>query len=355
MKHIVKILIVVFFLFLFSMCSIFLEADPDNNPKGIFNSIWNEFNKTYALFDIKGIDWKLAYDTHAGNIYPGMSDKELFNVCSDMLKELDDAHVDLRSSFAFFNSGDRLGTSNIEPFSLEVVRSEYLNSDYVRTSDGMFLYGTFKDDPSIGYIFINGFHLGETGTGSQDWVRAIDGIISALTNTDALVLDIRGNRGGLVSNVDYFVSRFAAQQKDYVQVRTKNGPGRNDFSSPVNFSIKPSGTRYIKPVALLTNAQTVSAGEWAALALLTQDHIVHTGSTTNGAFSLSLQRFLVNGWSYTVSVQIVRDMQGICYEGTGISPESEHYMVNTAGNIQLGVDDQLEHALSKIADRLPVK
>jgi C-terminal processing protease CtpA/Prc len=161
-----------------------------------------------------------------------------------------------------------------------------------------------------------------------------------------MILDIRGNRGGLPANVNYIASRFAACEKDYAKVSTKNGPGRGDFSSPVYFSVKPDGTRYTKPIFLITNAQTISAGEWFTLAMLSQDHVTHTGSATNGAFSLSLKRFLVNGWTYTVSVQIVRDMQGICYEDTGISPVSRHCIDNTAANIALKIDDQLEYALS---------
>jgi C-terminal processing protease CtpA/Prc len=324
----------------------FLGPDPDNNPEGIFNSIWNDFNKTYALFDIKGIDWKSVYDTYVTGITPGMSDKELFSVCSGMLGELDDAHVELSSSFGHFNSGGRLDTAVMEPFSLEIVKNKYLNSDYSTAGDGMFTYGTFKSKPYIGYIFLSGFAHGLNTGGSQDWIKAIDSIVMSLSGTEAIIFDIRGNRGGLPANVDYIASRFATGKKNYAQVRTKNGPGRNDFSSPVYFSINPEGTRYTKHVFLITNAQTISAGEWFTLALLSQDHVTHTGSATNGAFSLSLERFLVNGWTYTVSVQIVRDMQGICYEGTGISPGSQHRMDNTAANIALNIDDQLEHALS---------
>ena len=106
--------------------------------------------------------------------------------------------------------------------------------------------------------------------------------------------------------------------------------------------MKPAGTGYTKPIALLTNAQTVSGGEWFTLALRSQYHVTHVGSTTTGALSLGLHRFLVNGWSYWVSVQIVRDMQGICPEGTGIAPMFE--VKNTETNIAEGKDIQLEFA-----------
>lgn len=334
------------FLVVFSACGVFLGPDPDNSPRGIFDSIWNDFDDTYALFDVKGINWKSVRNTYSAKISSGMSDRELFTVCSDMLKELKDAHVTLMSWFGHFNSGGRFDTTNMEPFSLEVVKDKYLNSDYALAGEGMFLYGTFESNPSIGYIYISGFASGDVTGATQDWAKAIDGILKALSNTEAIILDIRGNRGGLPGNVDIIASRFAAKEKDYAQACTKNGPGRNDFSSPVNFTVKPAGTRYTKPLIFITNAQTISGGEWFTLALLSQNHTIHTGSTTCGAFSLSLQRFLVNGWAYTVSVQKVTDMQGNCYEGGGISPKTGHCVNNNAENIALNIDDQLEYALS---------
>ena len=330
-------------------CGAFLGSDPENSPQGIFDSIWNEFDRTYALFDIKGINWKTVYNSNAAKISPGMSDKELFKVCSDMLGVLNDAHVTLMSPFATYNSGGRFDTSNMEPFSLDVIKTKYLNAEHT-AGGGMFVYGTFKSKPSVGYIHISGFANGENTGGSQDWIKAIDGINRELSAASSIVLDLRGNRGGLPGNVNYIASRFAAKQKNYAKVRTKNGPGRNDFSSPIIEVIKPEGTVYAKPIILLTNAQTISGGEWFTLALLSQDHVIHTGSATAGAFSLSLERFLVNGWAYTVSVQKVTDMKDNCYEETGISPDSLRYVTNTGGNILLDMDDQLDYALSIAAD-----
>ena len=342
MKRFYVSVVTLFFVCFLSACNVFLGPDPDDNPIGIFDSIWNDFDDTYALFDIKGIDWKAVYNTYVTRISSGMSDRDLFAVCSSLLGELNDAHVSLMSSFGEYNSGGRFDTANMENFSLDLVKTKYLNNDYASGGDGMFVYGTFKSKPAIGYIYISGFANGENTGGSQDWIKAINGIISNLSDTSALVLDLRGNRGGLIANVNYIASRFAAEKKDYAKVRTKNGSGRNDFSSSVSYEIKPAGTRYTKPIVLITNAQTISGGEWFTLALLSQEHVIHTGSKTCGAFSLSLERFLVNGWTYTVSVQIVSNMQGNCYEGRGISPVSQNIVENTSMNI----DDQLEYALS---------
>lgn len=330
---------------LVSSCSVFLDPDPGSKPQNIFDSIWNDFNNTYALFGIKGIDWKAMHNTYVTRITPDMGDRELFTVCSNMLGELNDPPVQLMSPFACYNSGGRFDSVNMEPFSLDLVKSKYLDNAEM-AGRGMFTYGTIKSKPSVGYIYISGFANGEVLTGSQDWVKDIDSIVMKLSGTDSLILDIRGNRGGLSSNVDFIAGRFSVKNRNYAQVRTKNGPAPNDFSSPVNQETGPAGTVYKKPIFLITNAQTISGGEWFTLALLSQDHVVHCGSTTCGAFSLSLQRYLVNGWTYTVSLQKVIDMQGICHEGIGISPQTDNYRENTAENLALGIDEQLEFAIS---------
>ncbi|MDR1307123.1 MAG: S41 family peptidase [Treponema sp.] len=343
-----KVPALIYAVFLFAAlasCEVFLGSDPGGSPREIFDTLWKDFDETYALMDIRGIDWNGAYAKYAPQIYSGMGDRELFDVCSGLLGVLDDPHVYLMAPFGYFNSGDRFGTDSVEPFELALVKSGYLNGGGASAGDGLFLYGTFTSPHSdVGYIHIAGFAKGSTGTGqSQDWTRDINGIIDSLAGTKAIVLDVRGNRGGLQSNVDYIAGRFAGVKKDYVQVRTKDGPGGNDFSSPVTHTVTPAGTRYTKPVILITNRQTISGGEWFTLALRTQDHVIHTGSTTSGAFSLSLERPLVNGWIYSVSVQKVTDMAGTCYEKTGISPHAEH-----AAGVSGFTDDQLDYALSLV-------
>jgi C-terminal processing protease CtpA/Prc len=342
MKKITVIIMVV----LLSSCQVFLGHDPDNDPRGIFDRMWTDFDETYALMDVKGINWNEVYNTYSPQISSGMNDRQLFDVCAEMLKTLNDAHVYFMSPFAYSNSGGRFDTSNNDPFSLEVVKT-YLNGGGTTDGSGMFLYGTFSSKPRVGYIYIAGFALGATGTAHQDWIKEIDRIVQSLATADSLVLDIRGNTGGLPANVNYIASRFASAQKDYVEVRTKNGSGRNDFSAPVFNTIKPDGSRYTKPIVLLTNKQTISGGEWFTLALRSQSHVTHVGGTTCGAFSLSLERPLINGWVYSVSVQKVTDMAGICYEGIGISPKSEHIVQNTVENIAKNdIDNQLEYAIN---------
>jgi hypothetical protein len=323
-----------------SSCQIFLGPDPDSSPQGIFESLWTDFDESYALFDTKGIDWNGVKNDFSPAISSGMGDRELFRVCSNMLLTLKDAHVSLTSdnygTISFYYEDE----TNL--FDLEIVKT-YLDNNTISDSGySYFLYGRFASRPEVGYIYIPNFEGADSIGQTNNWIKAIDGIIRSFGDAAAIVVDIRNNPGGAPKNVDYIVGRFAATQENYLQICTKNGPGRNDFSDPISRAIKPAGSRYTKPVVLLTNRKTVSAAEWFTLALRTQDQVTHAGETTRGAFSLRLLRPLINGWTYSMSIQKNTDMDGKSYEGEGICPEIT--VLNTTEELADGRDRQIEYA-----------
>jgi C-terminal processing protease CtpA/Prc len=233
-----------------------------------------------------------------------------------MLGELNDAHVSLRTPNNQWSSSEGgWGT-----FDYESIRNYLKDGGNDRYTN--FLYDTFKSEPEIGYIHIESFTDFYSKPGdSQKWAEKINDITKSLAHTRAIVLDIRYNGGGDPWAMEYIAGRFAAKSKDYLIESVKNGPGPNDFSSPQTRIIKPAGTRYLKPIVLLTNGDSVSAAEWFTLALRTQEHVTHTGVTTHGAFSGRVERSMANGWLYRISPYRITDTKGNCYEGIGIPPK----------------------------------
>jgi carboxyl-terminal processing protease len=325
----------------FSGCATVLGKDPAGDNRAVFTMIWNDVNRRYALLDVKKIDWDAVYRQYDPLVKADMPHGALFTLIADMMRVLDDKHMRLQSASDSVNMVDWTGESDF--FSPEVVKGSYLR-DACSSPSGMFTWGWLDD--RVGYIFVKAFHYGGTSmSAAQSWALEIDTVIADLATAQAIVFDDRNNLGGLPGNVDIVASRFADRQRVYALIRTKNGPGRNDFSVPVSFSVKPDGPRqFTKPVVLLTNRVTISGGEWFTLAMKALPNVVQAGGTTAGAFSLSLERQLPNGWVYSMSVQKVTDTQGVCYEGTGISPAPEHASANTAEDIASKRDPQLEAA-----------
>jgi C-terminal processing protease CtpA/Prc len=281
-------------------------------------------------------DWHDVYHNreigYARLVFPNMSDEALFNVCARMLRELNDPHVGLIAPGRFVSS---YGGSN-EDFSLQKIRDN-LTSGGINTYRN-FLFDTFAEESRIGYIYIESFTNDPPDPEHHNWGKAIDNIIAALADTEAIVLDVRNNRGGDLVIMEYIAARFASSQRDYLKARMKNGPGRNDFSAPRTHTIRPVSFSYTKPIVLLTNNGTTSAAEWLTMALRTQNHVTHVGTRTCGAFSVRITRPMVNGWFYSISAERVTDMNGRVYEGIGISPDEERI-------IEYGLDDdQLMYA-----------
>jgi hypothetical protein len=325
----IKIVSTLLMLISLSACHVFLGPEPDTSPNAVLYSLWSDFDKIHAYLDIRlpnphsnYISWDdvyyneaIGYKKQLQNIHPNEINNRLFGLCADMLRELDDPHVSLR-------------TPHIPWFFIEGRGSLYEESIKDNLAGGgsdqcaNFLYGTFNLYPHIGYIYIKSFSppLSQAGN-SMDWAGRINDIILLLNNSRAIVLDIRCNGGGDPWAMQYIADRFASKAKDYIKERVKSGPGHHDFSAPQTRIIKPAGTRYTKPIVLLTNGDSVSAAEWFTLALRTQDHVTHAGTKTRGAFSPRVERPMINGWSYRISPYRVTDMNDICYEGIGISPD----------------------------------
>ena len=308
-------------------CSFFFGNTPDLSYSQMFDSLWNDYNETYALFEVRGVNWEEQYKKCRPLVREDMTDKEFLDVLKQLLYPLNDAHVYVKAPIGCLNSGE----DNVIPdnFSLTQVCGQFVENPK-KCGNEIITYGTLKTDSTIGYIHIAAFSSGQTGINQkQDWASDIDLALEELKNTRCMILDVRGNRGGLTGNVSRISGRFCAKNKVYAISKTKNGKDADDFGSGVELEIKKNGSwQYTKPVILLTNAQTMSAGEEFSMAMTSQPHVVQVGNHTCGVFSLSLERCLVNGWKYSISVQKVCDPQGNIPEGKGIVPAAENLILN---------------------------
>jgi len=316
---------------LLSACQFFLGPDPDTSPSEVLKSLWNDFNNIHANLDFRmsnNFKYDSWYDVYhnkqigyALKIYPDMSEESLFNVCANMLKELNDPHVGLYVPGKYSSSYN----AERDDFNISDVRNKLIGKGSVVYKN--FVYGVFSSNPDIGYIYILSFLNEDAEFEDDKWGKVIDNIISHLANTKALVLDIRSNRGGDIYAMEYIATRFASETKDYMKARIKRGPGPNDLSKPIIYTVKSikklsdNKYGYTKPIVLLTNKNTVSAAEWFTVALRTQSHVTHVGMPTCGALSARNDRFMINGWVYSISPGRVTDMNDKIYEGIGIFPE----------------------------------
>lgn len=307
----------------FGGCSLFLYPEIASDNASVFDYFWKVFDTQYALFELKkNLDWNTFRATYRDQAINAASDEELFSILSKMIAPLNDGHV-----WLYWPEGAGQYDSWTEP---EIDGRNYTHSSdrvepylesLAKIGSGIVTYGKVKGK-NIGYISISSFSLDFGGfTTYESWVYDVDRIIDNFMDTDALIIDLRGNIGGYRANALHIASRFVSERIHYMKTKVRTGPGHDDFGPITNHYIEPRGEIYTKTVYLVTDVQTVSAGEWFALMLKDTGSIEHIGWRTTGALGMVSFHELPNGWLFSTTIGSTTDENGVSYEEVGIIPD----------------------------------
>ena len=294
MNKLFKFILAFAFVLTLSSCEkAFFEEDlASDDPFANFEYLWNECNERYSYFDLKGINWDDVKVKYSAKLYKGMSEDSLFKVLGGMLTELRDDHTNLISNFNVSRFGvDYLGQDN---FDWRIVTENYLNkNNYYIT--GPFAHN-FLANNQIGYVRFAEF----TGTVDAD---NLDFVLNRYKDTKGLILDLRENGGGAITDVFNILSRFVETKTLVYYSRIKSGKGRDEFSEPEPSYVTPfDGIRYKNKVAVLVDRGTYSAGSFTSLATKAIDNMILIGDTTGGGLGLPNGGELPNGWTYRFSI-----------------------------------------------------
>ena len=238
-----------------------------------------------------------------------MTDRELFDVCGDMLKELRDGHTNLIAS----HDVSRYWIWEQWPVNYDerIIDEHYLNFDYKMASGIKYqiLPGNF------GYMYYGSFSS-DIGEGNLDL------ILSYLSTADGLIIDVRDNGGGLLTNVETLVSRFIKEKTLAGYICHKTGPGHNDFSEPYAYYFEPTKNHihYLKPVVVLASRGSFSATNNFVSIMKSLDQVTIVGDTTGGGCGLPFTSELPNGWRVRFSSCPIMDAQGQLTE-FGVAPD----------------------------------
>ena len=216
-----KIALLIVVLPLLSSC--IREEEVTNTPQGNFEALWKIIDEQYCFLEYKQIDWNAIHDKYSKLITNTMSSEGLFEVLGNMLNELKDGHVNLASAHnvSYYDAWYQDYPRN---FREDIVEDVYLgkaSTDY-RTAAGV-KYKIFEDN--IGYIRYESFSSG-IGDGN------LDEILSYLAACNGLIIDVRSNGGGNVTNSTRIAARFTNKKVLTGYIRHKTGKGHNDFSEP---------------------------------------------------------------------------------------------------------------------------
>ncbi|MDH6354460.1 hypothetical protein M2132_000788 [Dysgonomonas sp. PH5-45] len=322
-----KLLYILLLGFLFSSC--FDEKEYGTSRKDNFQALWDIMDERYCFFEYKDVDWKEVHGRYAKRISENMGQDAFFDVLCEMLAELRDGHVNLSASHEFGRYW-RWKEDYPDNFD-EKIQKNYLGTDYSIASG--LKYKILEDN--IGYIYYESFSDG-IGEGN------ISQVISRLALCKGIIIDVRNNGGGELTNVDKLAGRFFEKKTLVGYILHKTGKGHNDFSKPYARYIEPSdGVRYQKKVAVLTNRSSYSATNDFVNAMTYAPNAIIVGDRTGGGSGLPFTCEIPNGWAVRFSASPMLNAQKQHIE-FGIEPDIRVDM--TDEDMNQGIDTIIEAA-----------
>lgn len=170
---------------------------------------------------------------------------------------------------------------------------------------------------NIGYLGLDEFAHFEFGRKDQPARAAIDAALARLARTDAMVIDLRGNRGGSPAMVGYLLSAFLPPRADpynrfHTRTATFNEAPREKYATP----------RPQVPLYLLIDGGTGSAAESFAYTLSMARRATLIGQRSGGAANPG--EYFPAGERFEVFVPTGSPVSPITqgnWEGEGVKPD----------------------------------
>ena len=165
---------------------------------------------------------------------------------------------------------------------------------------------------NVGYIDI--FHFHDDAAQAMGAFGAAMGFVA---NTDALIIDLRGHRGGGEA-MQLLASYFFEKPFTVMELRYRG----NRTVEAKSFA-KVQGKRYLgKPVWLLTSGRTFSAGEAFAYAMKSLKRATLVGATTRGGGNPNMMLPLRKDYLLSIPIgESISPVDGGSWEGVGVQPD----------------------------------
>ncbi len=334
MRHVNIIFILAMGSLILTSCEKLFIEQPGDNPEAVFENLWQTFHEEYAPFEERNVNWLTQYNTFRSMVNESTTDDELFSILTQLLSVLDDGHVTLTAPGREVFISNKIMNERIDDalFSFPVVKS-YLAAGYREGTDNSYFYGKIKDE-NVGYIYFN--YVGENFFELTDF-------LNSYPDVNGYIIDMRHNTGGDFTYCFSEIGILTNQSRYVFRSKTKNGKGPDDYTDWHEWYIHPEGEFIDKPIVVLTDRYTISAGERSVMAFMTLPNVTVMGDTTSGAHGTMIGRELANGWFYSLVPQKVELFDGISYEGIGLAPDV--YIKNTLSQVYDGFDITLQAAI----------
>jgi hypothetical protein len=349
----------------------------------VFDTFWIRMDQNYVFWDIDTTHWDDVYATykplfHELDIRNAGDVQQATDYFRQMTSGLVDGHYVLQ-----FTSEHLPGGSVIDPaferkqrasdyrgpFNFQNIVRPYLDEGYqfarspvssLSAETLSTISGTINRE--ILYFSCNTMHLAEAyfSTSENASKTVITNFLDNLSDPSlpakGVIIDLRGNNGGTLADLNFLLSFFTAERKQFGYTHYRSGPDRLDFTPWIDSFVNPDGGTPASdlPVILLGDRYTASEAELIIAAFQTDAKNTFVGETTYGATGIVTMNELYAAGSFKVgnflnvqaSAAAFRSLSGKRYERVGIDPDIAVPFNSLA--LANGTDLQLEKAISMI-------
>ncbi len=289
-------------------------SEPDTEPntaRGNFDALWKIIDTRYCYLDYKNIDWDTVYSKYSPRVDTISGKLSLFDLLGEMLSELQDGHVNLYSDFdrsRYWN----WYTDFPSNFDADLIFKErYLGKNY--RIAGPFRYRKIAGG-QVGYINYGSF---SSSFGNSN----VKAMFDQFSDCKGIIIDVRNNGGGLVTNSDVLASYFFTEKTLTGYISHKTGDGHSDFSKPTAiYSLPHEKLKWEKSVIVLTNRMSYSATNEFVCRMKYAPKAFILGDKTGGGGGMPLSSELPNGWMVRFSASPMFDAE-MNHTEWGINPD----------------------------------
>jgi len=267
-------------------------------------------DERYSYRDLRNVDWNKLFQTYTPQLRQAKTARDFAQTTANMLSAAEDVHLWVKVNGETVNGFRRSVNRN---YNIELLKKEVPGwrdlSQYV--SVGRFPGG-------IGYILIKGWKKDENQV-----IKPALNALKNLTNSRALVIDVRPNNGGAEPFAQQFAGCFTDKPVVYGKHISRDVSKADGWSQIRERTLEPNPDMptYKGKVAVLMGQENMSSCESFLLMMKQVPDCKLIGEKSYGSSGNPKPYDLGNG--VTVYLPSWKDLRldGTCFEGQGIEPD----------------------------------